>query len=203
MDSLLQEAALTDNPLIEHSTILRLFLAIDLPEAQKQVLHAGCQTLRAYLPGLRWVTPEHYHLTLRFLGDTSSTGLRSIEALMEEVAHRSPALPLQLDQWGSFPDRRRTRVIWAGVSGEGLADLVSLANELMRLFPSHERKPFAPHITLARAPINPLALPRDWELRHPLSAMPWLAGEIHLMASTLTPTGSRYQILKSAALAKT
>ena len=43
----------------------RLFTALEIPAA----LGESLSLLRGGLPGARWIDPENYHLTLRFIGD--------------------------------------------------------------------------------------------------------------------------------------
>lgn len=57
---------------------LRLFIAIPLPEE----ITARLLTLEADVPGASWRLPEHFHLTLRFLGEID-------EALAREVDQRA------------------------------------------------------------------------------------------------------------------
>jgi len=45
--------------------MMRLFVALDLPEELRQRI----AMLQAGLPGARWVAPENLHVTLRFIGD--------------------------------------------------------------------------------------------------------------------------------------
>jgi len=47
----------------------RLFTGIEIPPDVGQAL----SLLRGGLPGARWITPDHYHVTLRFIGDVDDT----------------------------------------------------------------------------------------------------------------------------------
>ena len=46
----------------------RLFTGVEIPSDVGQAL----ATLRGGLPGARWIDPENYHLTLRFIGDVDN-----------------------------------------------------------------------------------------------------------------------------------
>ena len=46
---------------------MRLFVALDLPWALRERL---AMLSGSGIPGARWVPPENYHLTLRFIGET-------------------------------------------------------------------------------------------------------------------------------------
>ena len=49
----------------------RLFTGFELPAHIGQSL----STLRGGLPGARWIDPENYHVTLRFIGDVDETSI--------------------------------------------------------------------------------------------------------------------------------
>ena len=77
---------------------MRLFLALEVPEA----VRAGLVELRARLepgcPGWRWVRAEAIHLTLRFLGEVDAeTDRRSRESWRASAASVRP-FDLQLTE---------------------------------------------------------------------------------------------------------
>ncbi|WMT42096.1 2'-5' RNA ligase family protein [Paenibacillus sp. D2_2] len=49
----------------------RLFIAIPIPSAVKQVIADWCEEQRDQLSFRKWVHQEDYHITVQFLGDTS------------------------------------------------------------------------------------------------------------------------------------
>ncbi len=123
----------------------RLFTAIELPATIVQQL----AMLRSRVAGARWIDPENYHLTLRFVGDIDAPSADDfVEALS---AIRCPAFSLRLVGLGSFGGRR-PRALWAGVAQ---------SEPLMVLQRAHERsarsaglapetRNYSPHVTLAR-----------------------------------------------------
>jgi len=133
----------------------RLFLGVPVTEAIRSGLRAHLEG--EDLPG-RIVSPERWHLTLRFLGDTPPDALERLrEALSaEDLGGRTT---LAFDRLGAFPRADRASVLWLGV-GEGAQALRALAGKAEAAaqragFPA-EARAFAPHLTLAR--IRP---PRD------------------------------------------
>ena len=62
----------------------RLFTALEIPAATGQSL----AMLRGGLPGARWIDAEHYHLTLRFIGDIDAALARDIAGLLGRVRRR-------------------------------------------------------------------------------------------------------------------
>ncbi|HTF89734.1 MAG TPA: RNA 2',3'-cyclic phosphodiesterase [Planctomycetota bacterium] len=125
---------------------MRTFLAIDLSPAAKVLAHQMQQSLRG-IRGLRLTRPEQCHLTLKFLGEIDEPQRERFSKALSLI--RQPTFQLSLTHLGVFPNERRPRVIWLGVSDEPalrtLASAVDLATNSITA-----DKPFAPHITLAR-----------------------------------------------------
>lgn len=132
----------------------RLFTGIAIPREVSEHL----SLLRGGLPGARWVEPENYHITLRFIGDIDSRTAEHIADSLEDVL--LPPFELQLAGIGAF-GARKPHSVWAGV--EGPQTLTLLHNWHERLaqmagLPPEGRK-FRPHVTLAR--MKPAAVDRD------------------------------------------
>jgi 2'-5' RNA ligase len=124
----------------------RLFTGLEIPAAIGQEL----STYRGGLPGARWVEPENYHLTLRFIGDVDHAIARDVFAILGEGRRRAP-LTITLDGLASFGGER-PRAVFARVAPAGdLADLQAEQERLIRRVgaPPEKRK-FTPHVTLAR-----------------------------------------------------
>ena len=140
------------------SETLRTFIALPLPDEWIGQLGATITDLSRALPhGVRWVSPDGIHLTLKFLGATDSRAVpRILDAIAENFAGASSPL-LSLSVLGTFPGGRNPRVIWAGVSGgaEGLEDLHRRAEQpVSGLGWSMDGRPFRPHLTLGRGVIG-------------------------------------------------
>jgi len=178
--------------------MLRLFIAVDMPAAQKQEVARLC----ADVPGMRWVKPHQLHVTLRFMGDTPAEALPAIRACLGGV--HMPPFELALHGVGVFPaGARRPRVLWLGVVPP--APLLRLAQEIDRVLVAGglaqgrgvaEPREFSPHLTLAR-----LSGKRDPGLTHFLTrhadyrAPSYLVDCFHLYQSTLQATGAVHQVL--------
>jgi RNA 2',3'-cyclic 3'-phosphodiesterase len=123
----------------------RLFTGLEVPQATVQELSA----LRGGLPGARWVEPENYHVTLRFIGDVDDAIAREIASVLAQV--RRSRFEISLDGLRAFGGRKPRAVV----------ALVPTARPLMELQAEHERlmqrvglepegRKYTPHVTLAR-----------------------------------------------------
>jgi RNA 2',3'-cyclic 3'-phosphodiesterase len=131
---------------------LRLFVAIEMPEAVRALVETAVAPIRAERPRARWVPPENQHVTLKFLGSTWPRLVDWVVESIAEVATASQAFETRVDGVGAFPNERRARVLWGGLEDTTgrLADLAgALDRALEREFPS-EKRAFTPHLTVAR-----------------------------------------------------
>jgi RNA 2',3'-cyclic 3'-phosphodiesterase len=126
---------------------MRLFVALDLPWTLRQRL-ASLAGLG--IPGARWVPPENYHLTLRFIGEAP-------RHLAEEIDHALAALKtrdfaLTLAGVGTFDKGRRPTSLWVGAERNRSLDHLrgKIETALQRVGLEPERRRFNPHVTLAR-----------------------------------------------------
>ena len=123
----------------------RLFSGIEIPAAVARRL----TLVRAGLNGARWIDPENYHLTLRFIGDVDDQTAREVASLLGRV-RRTP-FELRFDALSSFGGRRPRAVIATLAQTTALMELQAEHERLMRrvgLDP--EARKYTPHITLAR-----------------------------------------------------
>ena len=124
----------------------RLFTGIEIPAE----IGLALSTYRGGLPGARWIDPDHYHLTLRFIGDIDHRTADDVCSLLAEARRRSP-LTISIESLDTFGGDK-PRAVFARASGNGeLSDLQSEQERLIRqvgLAP--ERRKFIPHVTLAR-----------------------------------------------------
>ena len=123
----------------------RLFVGLEIPQDVGDAL----SLLRGGLPGARWIDPENYHITLRFIGDIDDRLANEIASLLDGVRRRS--FEVRFGNLMSFGGRK-PRAIVAAV--EPVQALVELHGELERMMQrlglEPEGRKFIPHVTLAR-----------------------------------------------------
>lgn len=175
----------------------RLFVGVALPDALRGALHAHLRAALgdSGLPG-RPVPPGNWHLTLRFLGDTSAA--RAAEFLERmRSADLGPCFALEFGGCGAFPRPARASVLWLGIGdgAEPLARLAAAVEEAARLAGfAAENRPFRAHLTLSR-----LQPPQD--VRALLDTIPpfterMLVAEATLFRSHLVGGPPRYEVVE-------
>lgn len=123
----------------------RLFSGLELPQA----LCTRLSFIRASLPGSRWISPENYHITLRFIGDVDDAVADDFAYALRSATY--PSFSLRLLGLGAF-GHEKPRSLWAGL--EASTALTHLYNThdtaARRVGLPAEGRNFTPHVTLAR-----------------------------------------------------
>ena len=105
--------------------------------------------LRGGLPGARWIDPENYHLTLRFIGDVDDAW--RARSLRCSAGCGAAAFELRLDGLSSFGGRKPRAVVATVAPSPALMELQAEHERLMqRIGLEPEGRKFTPHVTLAR-----------------------------------------------------
>lgn len=180
---------------------VRSFFAVALSQEAREAAAQLAGRLRASErgEGVRWVRPEAYHLTLRFLG---SVARQSIAELAERVAEQvAPLAPFAMHLGDAlvFPSPRNPRVIALAVEPEAI--LTSLAERVERGVVAAglpaERRRFRAHLTLGRVRNRRFpSVAGEAVIDSPASPV----GEIVLFQSDLQRTGAVYTPLERIAL---
>ncbi len=125
---------------------MRLFVALDLPWAVRDRL----ADLGMSLAGVRWVPPENYHVTLRFIGEVPSYTAEEIDLALAGL--RGRGFPLELSGVGTTEKAGRVSALWVGVARNPALDHLraKIETALQRTGLPAERRRFVPHVTLAR-----------------------------------------------------
>jgi RNA 2',3'-cyclic 3'-phosphodiesterase len=179
---------------------VRIFVALDIPEETRRTIAQFTAELRDGCRGARWTRPEGIHVTLKFIGETTTERVAHIQAVLADV-HSLQPVDLRFRNTGFFPNARHPRVFWAGVeASENLAELARAVDRALQpLGVPAETRPFAPHLTLARFKSED-GLPQLLKALEQRGASEFgatQASEFHLFESMLKPGGARYTRLAS------
>jgi 2'-5' RNA ligase len=129
----------------ELSTMPRLFTGLEIPTEVGQTL----SSLRGGLPGARWIDPENYHVTLRFIGDIDGASANEIASMLWRV--NRPPFEVTVQGLSSFGGRKPRAVIANIAPSRPLIELqAELERMMQRIGLDPEGRKFVPHVTLAR-----------------------------------------------------
>lgn len=179
---------------------MRLFLAVDVP----QFFHPFFVKLQKSISGARSKPVSHFHITVKFLGEVDEKGLSSLKESLSKVDFQK--FSTRFEKVGVFPDLSKPRVVWVGLSEEGVWS--SLREEVDSAIPSlGDDRSFKPHATLARVKE---VLDFD-ELKESLRSLGESVGVadlgfsvdcLKLYKSILTPGGPEYEVIAEFRLQK-
>ena len=131
----------------------RLFIAAEFPNQVIDSIHQITKThWKQQINGVKWVTKNQYHLTLKFLGDTSIDQITAITQICQQTTEHIRSFPVLISGFGVFPNQYKPMVLWAGIqNAEGLIQFQqTLDKALNQLNIPLERRAYSPHLTLAR-----------------------------------------------------
>jgi 2'-5' RNA ligase len=176
---------------------LRLFVALELPEAARAALVAF-RDAAADPDVWRPVPDEALHVTLAFLGRRPAGDVAIVSSILDEAAGRAPRLKLA---GALLLPPRRARVLCASLEDPdgtltGLQARVSDELAAAGVY-APEKRPFRAHATVARlrprarAPRSVSAAPEPLE---------FAGGPLTLFESRLHPHGARYEALTRVSL---
>lgn len=131
------------------NTMVRLFVAVEIPEEIKSQYAEAQEVIRRSRARLTLVQPEDMHITLKFIGEVEGSRLPAITAGLKTIT----GAPFTLDLGSiTLNSPRSPRVIWGDVHDPGACgELAKKIEEvLIPLAIPKEGRRFNPHITIAR-----------------------------------------------------
>ena len=174
---------------------IRAFLAIEPPEDILQAMSRLQDKLKREINGrLSWTRPQGQHLTLKFFGDISSEDVKNICTAVQNRIVSGQSLNLKIEKLGVFPDTRRPRVLWCGVTGD--TEKLSIIQKQLDSdfanigFPAEDQH-FQAHLTLARIKDSrDLTGMNEALVKHSeFAAGEFIGKELILFQSKLSPQG--------------
>jgi 2'-5' RNA ligase len=167
----------------------RLFTALEIPADVGQSL----ALLRGGLPGARWVDPDNYHLTLRFIGDVDDAMAREIAYMLGGI--RRPAFDLQLDGLDSFGGNKPRAVVATARPVRPLIELQADHERLMQRVGFEPERKYKPHVTLARLRDASSRQVADYLASHqPFRSTPFPVSRFVLYSSRASVGGGPYVV---------
>lgn len=185
---------------------VRTFIAVDLSDAIKDNLTALQEELARDAHSVKWTRVENTHLTLLFLGDVDQLEVVEICRAIQARCRRHKPFTLQAEGLGAFPNTRRPKILWAGITA-GQDELRSLHADLeeglleLGCYRREDRE-YTPHLTLGRLTHDERS--EDWAKVLSKQAH-WQGGtmpvdEVLVMSSELRRDGPEYSVMGRARL---
>jgi len=190
-------------------SLLRTFIALDIPSHLQQLILKKTETLRNALGAslVRWVAAEHLHLTLKFLGDVSPANVERLTQMLRSEAELVQAFEMRVYGIGAFPGSKRPRVLFIRIQAPAELEALyrGIESACARLGYVSESRDFSPHLTIGRLRQDIPAAGQQkirTELANTVIDSLGIArvDSVHLYKSDLKPNGSVYTKLFSAPL---
>jgi 2'-5' RNA ligase len=178
----------------------RLFVAVIVPARVRAAVEVAFAPWREAFPAARWIPPENWHVTVRFVGSVPSALVDRLGAAVGQAAATVAPFRTRLSAIGAFPSRRRAKVLWAALDdGTGRAAQLASAldSALAEELPARTRT-FRPHLTVARC-APPLALPPSFTAT-PIAPADFRVDEVVLFESLAGSPWVRYEPVASCSL---
>jgi 2'-5' RNA ligase len=176
----------------------RLFVALDLPDDVREGIVAWQRGLGD--PALRPVKPESLHMTLVFLGYHPEKAIDRIAEAALGVDTPAPEIRLEPDPVGVPRGKQRPRLFALDAPSEGAVELQRQVEERLveARFYEPEKRPFWPHLTVARVKPETRGKRRPALVESPPGPLPerlfrpFVALRLVLFRSHLRPQGAEY-----------
>jgi RNA 2',3'-cyclic 3'-phosphodiesterase len=177
----------------------RLFVALDLPQDVRAGLVDWQRTALAD-PALRPVRAEALHMTLVFLGYQAEKDVKAIAKAALATEAEAPAVELAAEPVG-VPPGKRPRLIALGANSDETVELQRGVEERLVAggFYEPEKRPFWPHLTVARVKPEARGSRKPALLKTPPHPLPehmfryFRPTRLVLFKSHLRRTGAEYE----------
>ncbi len=182
---------------------LRTFFAVEISDAARRAAHAVAEQLAAAPGGdaVRWLRPESYHVTLRFLGTTQRDRIEALVAAAQRATRGIAAFELQLGALAGLPAQGPRAIVLDVAPHEPLAALATqVESAVVAAGFAAEPRAFRPHLTLGRIRERRGRMPRLDPVIRADHASPFAVTSFALFQSDLDPGGARYTPLERIAL---
>lgn len=197
---------------------MRLFIAVNISKDSKNKIARIQLALQKYCDGVKWVSPDNLHLTMKFLSEVDNGRKDLISEKLRQTVIGIKKFEIDFEKIGVFPSELFPRVLWLGIE-KGRAELENLAKKiessLTELAPfcfEKEKRPFSAHLTLGRFKSSRMTsgVSPDKKIRvNPVNKKLFdiakkitsekisdIVDSVDLMKSTLTPRGPIYEIVE-------
>ena len=186
---------------------IRTFIAINISSELRKAFTVFIQELIKIGGDIKWAKPESIHVTLKFLGNLTVSRIEPVCEAIQKACEGFPAFRLKTDRKGAFPNLKRPRVFWVGLTRIGDDRLTGLQEmlekALIEIGFDKEARQFHPHLTVGRvrSPRKMTEVTQRFMDYH-FPEIEFTADRVLIMKSELTAQGAIYAIQKAVRLTK-
>ena len=175
---------------------IRTFIAVEIGDDMRKRAVALQERLANSDPDVRWVEPAGMHITLVFLGEVDEREVMDVCRAVMDLAKKEAPFKLSVAGVGAFPNTRRPKTVWAGITdgAEALQRIHGLLDEALSDLGGYrkEDRAYTPHLTLGRVNGTGQELIAEFP-----KLMSWSGGhttvnELVVYSSELTREGPEY-----------
>jgi len=131
--------------------VIRAFIAVDLDDPVIEKVCNVVEILKPRITEIRWLRKENLHLTLKFLGNIAESQVEPITAALRHPLGLFSPCTISAKGLGVFPDFRRPKILWVGLTGDQLVQLAAeIESALMPIGFTPKNRAFTPHLTIGR-----------------------------------------------------
>lgn len=168
---------------------MRAFVGFMAPVWLKEHLTAEWERVSEKPRGLRQIDEKSWHVTLTFLGELNEASIPDIAERLRSWTEKTGKTPFTLKRFETFPSKnpRYLAAHFDFENGEKFSASVTRLRDVLSIYaPEIDRKPFHPHMSLAKTK-NGLV---KWECD--IAPIEWFPEEISIVKSVQGPDGSIY-----------
>ena len=178
--------------------MIRLFIALEIPDEVKNKIFIVLQEIPEYSSQYRWEPKDKIHLTLKFIGDVREELLDDIINEIGFIKDYS-AFNCTISKFGFFFRDNNPVILWCNCETDDKINLLvkDLNTSLNKFGIDEDKRKFKGHLTLLR--IKKRVSGNFMKSFNEFKFEPILfeCNNISLIQSFLKPSGSEYKILKN------
>ena len=177
---------------------MRLFISLPLTKETRDFIGKNSNHLISNMGNEVRLIPDYkWHFTLVFLGNQPEDTF-PLEKIIRETAEEFKNPEVKLKKIISAPPGKKPRMVWLVPDNESNKRIAEIKNKLVKELKKEkiewkeEHRPFNGHITLAK--FKPVLINNLPKIEKEIN-FTYQPSSIHLMSSTLKPTGAEYKTI--------
>lgn len=149
---------------------------------------------------IRWVKPENWHLTIKFIGEVDAEKKGKITEILKRTRFQIQPFEIVISGFGKFGRGNDLTIFWAGIEeNETLKNIYTQVEDVLeKIKISREIREFKPHLTIGRnrKPFNFKSFTSLMEKNHSQPIARFKSNGFQIYQSMLTSEGPIYTILE-------